>query len=162
MSKTFQYILIAAIVVIIVLLVAFRNKLQAMVAGNLSGNQEPDNSGSGTTKPKTTATAELDYLKLLQRGSKGAEVERLQKIVGAAQDGIFGPKTEEALKAYTKAVYGKAYDMITLKDLELIAAGKDPTNASAPGLVPFQSASYSSDNGNFMGNVFGSFFNWIS
>lgn len=42
---------------------------------------------------------------LLQRGSKGAEVLSLQNQLTAAgfpvkQDGVFGPKTEEAVKKY--------------------------------------------------------------
>ena len=34
----------------------------------------------------------------LRRGSQGAEVKRLQKLLGIAQDGIFGSYTERAVK----------------------------------------------------------------
>lgn len=56
--------------------------------------------------PIPTPTA-LDKNKLLKRGVKGAEVERLQEMINKAlaglgkkllvTDGAFGPKTEEAL-----------------------------------------------------------------
>lgn len=36
----------------------------------------------------------------LQVGSKGAEVKKVQAIVGATQDGDYGPKTEEAVKKW--------------------------------------------------------------
>jgi lysozyme len=40
--------------------------------------------------------------KLIKEGSKGKHVEKVQKKVGAKADGVFGPKTEAAVKAYQK------------------------------------------------------------
>lgn len=37
---------------------------------------------------------------ILKKKSKGIEVERLQTILGILSDGIFGPKTEEAVKKF--------------------------------------------------------------
>jgi peptidoglycan hydrolase-like protein with peptidoglycan-binding domain len=37
---------------------------------------------------------------LIKRGSKGKNVERVQRAVGVTADGIFGPNTERAVKAY--------------------------------------------------------------
>ncbi|MCO7125201.1 peptidoglycan-binding protein [Sporolactobacillus shoreicorticis] len=39
---------------------------------------------------------------LLRRGSQGKDVERVQRALSLAVDGIFGLKTEEAVKAYQK------------------------------------------------------------
>lgn len=39
----------------------------------------------------------------LKRGSRGADVVTLQKKLNVAADGIFGPNTEEALKAFQKS-----------------------------------------------------------
>lgn len=39
---------------------------------------------------------------LIKRGSRGKDVQRIQRAVGVTQDGIFGPKTEAAVKAYQR------------------------------------------------------------
>jgi peptidoglycan L-alanyl-D-glutamate endopeptidase CwlK len=39
---------------------------------------------------------------LIQKGSKGKDVKRIQRALGITADGIFGPKTEAAVKAYQK------------------------------------------------------------
>lgn len=39
---------------------------------------------------------------LIKRGSKGKYVEMVQKVVGVKVDGVFGPKTEAAVKAYQR------------------------------------------------------------
>ncbi len=41
--------------------------------------------------------------KRLAKGSKGAEVKKLQESLGVKADGVFGPKTEEALQKATGA-----------------------------------------------------------
>jgi lysozyme family protein len=43
----------------------------------------------------------VDY-EIVRRGSRGAWVETLQEALGLTVDGIFGPGTEAALKAYQK------------------------------------------------------------
>ena len=40
---------------------------------------------------------------LLKRGSKGEEVTKLQVKLGVEAIGVFGPKTEEAVKAWQRA-----------------------------------------------------------
>lgn len=39
---------------------------------------------------------------LIRRGSRGKDVERVQRAVGATPDGIYGPATEAKVKAYQK------------------------------------------------------------
>ena len=39
---------------------------------------------------------------LIKKGSKGANVKKVQAAIGVAADGIFGPKTEAAVKSYQK------------------------------------------------------------
>jgi peptidoglycan hydrolase-like protein with peptidoglycan-binding domain len=39
---------------------------------------------------------------LIKRGSKGKYVEMVQKVIGVKVDGIFGPKTEAAVKAFQR------------------------------------------------------------
>ncbi|WP_077616890.1 GH25 family lysozyme [Caenibacillus caldisaponilyticus] len=48
---------------------------------------------------------------LIKRGSRGKDVERVQRAVGVKVDGIFGPQTEAAVKAYQKR-HGLAADGI--------------------------------------------------
>lgn len=50
-----------------------------------------------------TATAPAGKTPWLQRGSKGEEVKKVQAVVGATVDGDFGPRTEEAVKAWQAA-----------------------------------------------------------
>ena len=45
----------------------------------------------------------------LQQGSKGAEVRRLQRILGLKEDGLFGQKTEDAVKRW-QLQYGLVAD----------------------------------------------------
>jgi peptidoglycan hydrolase-like protein with peptidoglycan-binding domain len=47
----------------------------------------------------------------IKKGSKGKDVERIQRAVGANPDGVYGPKTEAAVKAYQKR-HGLAVDGI--------------------------------------------------
>jgi hypothetical protein len=42
--------------------------------------------------------------KVIRVGSKGAQVKAVQKAVGAVSDGVFGPKTEAAVKVWQKKV----------------------------------------------------------
>jgi len=42
-------------------------------------------------------------MKTINKGDKGEEVKKLQTLLKITVDGVFGPKTEEAVKAYQKA-----------------------------------------------------------
>ena len=51
----------------------------------------------------TPAPAKYNLTRMLKKGSQGADVKELQKKVGATADGIFGPKTHNAVVAYQKS-----------------------------------------------------------
>ena len=58
---------------------------------------------SSSSKTSSTGPAIVPYPGvIIKRGSRGKDVERIQRAVGVTPDGIFGPKTEEAVKAYQK------------------------------------------------------------
>jgi len=54
--------------------------------------------------PVTPAKPVVTSFKTVRVGSKGADVKTVQKVVGAVVDGIFGPKTELAVKVWQKKV----------------------------------------------------------
>jgi N-acetylmuramoyl-L-alanine amidase len=55
------------------------------------------------SKPKKSKASIVPYPgHLIKRGSRGKDVERIQRAVGVTPDGIYGPKTEAAVKAYQK------------------------------------------------------------
>jgi hypothetical protein len=54
-------------------------------------------SGTSSNNNTTTSTPRLNWNIILQRGSRGEEVKKLQAWLLVAQDGIFGPITENAL-----------------------------------------------------------------
>jgi len=54
----------------------------------------------GLAGPETFAQMGLPELILLQVGSRGPLVKRLQKTLGVADDGIFGPGTKKALEKF--------------------------------------------------------------
>ena len=49
---------------------------------------------------KAVVTEDSDTPPVLKKGSKGEWVKKMQKVLGAAQDGDFGPGTEKAVKAW--------------------------------------------------------------
>jgi peptidoglycan LD-endopeptidase CwlK len=49
-----------------------------------------------------TQSAVVPYPGVLKKGSKGKEVERVQRALGIKVDGDFGPATENAVRAYQK------------------------------------------------------------
>ena len=53
-------------------------------------------------KKKTSKTVDVSKYPLLKKGSKGKYVKKLQKILKLKEDGIFGAKTEAAVKKFQK------------------------------------------------------------
>lgn len=98
MLKKYAPYLIAAALVILLFFV-FKPKTTAQTRINGTG---PTGSGSGGNTPAPTG-GPLNRERLLSRGTNGAEVTELQRLLRAegetiAQDGIFGPQTEAALQ----------------------------------------------------------------
>ena len=52
------------------------------------------------TTPKVSGSAIVPYPGLLKIGSKGKDVERVQRAVGTNPDGIYGPNTAAKVRAY--------------------------------------------------------------
>jgi GH25 family lysozyme M1 (1,4-beta-N-acetylmuramidase) len=65
----------------------------------LNGNK-PLDWFTGKEKPKAAAPKYPG--KTIKNGSRGKNVEKIQKKAGAKVDGLFGPKTEAAVKSYQK------------------------------------------------------------
>ena len=57
----------------------------------------------GIAGPDTFTAMGLHELVLLRRGSRGAQVKKLQEALGIGADGIFGGGTEQAVKDYQAA-----------------------------------------------------------
>ncbi|XNQ37814.1 hypothetical protein AA0X95_04290 [Bacillus sp. 1P10SD] len=58
-----------------------------------------------TTQTAPVQSSVVPYPGLIKRGSKGKNVERIQRAVGVTADGIFGPKTEASVKSLSKATW---------------------------------------------------------
>jgi putative chitinase len=54
----------------------------------------------GKVDLKAVVTEDSDTPPVLKKGSKGEWVKKMQKVLGAAPDGDFGPGTEKAVKAW--------------------------------------------------------------
>jgi len=64
---------------------------------------EPKKEAVKNTAAKDDGKAIVPYPgKVIKKGSKGKDVERIQRAVKVTADGIFGVKTEAAVKAYQK------------------------------------------------------------
>lgn len=106
--ETKHYVALAVILLIIVLLIVYWQKVKAWFAGN----QKPPSQTAQNTPP-----AGLDMHKVLKKGVTGEEVKQLQQWLGVTTDGIFGPITEGALlqkkgvAEITLSAYGQLPDM---------------------------------------------------
>jgi lysozyme family protein len=77
---------------------------QARVDGVRAAGQQLATGASASAAPVPVAAdpslmPSVEY-EIVRRGSRGAWVEKLQEALGITGDGIFGPETEAALKAY--------------------------------------------------------------
>ncbi|GAE95190.1 membrane protein related to metalloendopeptidase [Gracilibacillus boraciitolerans JCM 21714] len=75
---------------------------KAVKAFQVSQNIKADGTVSPVTSSKLEKASTLvaNYRGLIKRGSKGEIVRIIQRKVGTKVDGIFGPKTENAVKHY--------------------------------------------------------------
>ena len=106
---------LASFAVVLLLVLLFRERLfgQVTTAPSLNNNQDSQpkvttnspapNSGFGTAGQMAEVKG-LNTSKILKRGDRGAEVKYLQQLLQeeiyllrGEDDGIFGPKTENAL-----------------------------------------------------------------
>jgi putative chitinase len=69
----------------------------------LGGNFTPAASPTRTANRSATPTRTAAKLTILRRGSRGAEVKRMQEALKISADGIFGPGTERSLKSWQRA-----------------------------------------------------------
>jgi hypothetical protein len=96
MSKYFYLLLITAAIVLVVI---YRNRLTAFFTGSGTATATPP----APANNNTPAPTQLNYDKLLRKGSTGPEVKQLQYLLAIPTDGIFGDETEGALQ-YRKGV----------------------------------------------------------
>jgi peptidoglycan DL-endopeptidase CwlO len=62
----------------------------------------PNPSGSATGRAKSSGGATRVHVELLKVGSRGPAVARVQRALGLRADGVFGPKTKRAVRAFQK------------------------------------------------------------
>ena len=117
-----KYFALGILLIIIILLVVFRNKLSILFPG-ASAAPAPSLPPSGNTNSSTASG--MDPNKLLKKGVTGFEVKQLQSWLGGIDvDGDFGPATEARLlevkgvKEVTLSMYGSLSNAIhdTLTD----------------------------------------------
>jgi GH25 family lysozyme M1 (1,4-beta-N-acetylmuramidase) len=76
---------------------------------------EPVHVAAAPVQPKPAPVAPAAIVPypghLIRKGSRGKDVERIQRALGIKADGIFGPQTEKSLKAY-QARHGLTVDGI--------------------------------------------------
>ena len=106
--------------------------------------------GLYTDEERRAARKEQKIMRTLKKGSQGEDVRAMQEMltklgydVGAKDgkaDGIFGPKTEEAVKAFQTANGLPADGIATIQTLELLAAAaagpEDEQPAPEPAEAP--------------------------
>jgi hypothetical protein len=111
-----KYLTVGILLVVIVLVIVFREKLTALFSPKTPATPQPT---PGTGAP---APAALNLTLLLKKGSTGEEVKVLQGYLGVTADGQFGPITENALLAkkgireVTLANYNQLPDAITIDE----------------------------------------------
>ncbi|HEX4837026.1 MAG TPA: peptidoglycan-binding protein [Solirubrobacteraceae bacterium] len=108
--------------------------LVAIAAGPAAGladaNGTPHTSVPTAPEPPTTTKHHVQ----LQSGSEGRQVRILQHALGIAVDGVFGPRTEAAVRAF-QARHGLRADGVVRAKTSAALAGSEPAVASTASVV---------------------------
>jgi peptidoglycan hydrolase-like protein with peptidoglycan-binding domain len=99
--------------------------LVALSAGPAAGLADASSPASAATEPPTTT----EHIIVLSEGDEGRQVELLQRALGIAVDGVFGPTTEEAVKQF-QAHHGLTIDGIVGPQTSAALRGRTPAQAS--------------------------------
>lgn len=95
-----------------------------------------------TPKPTTPPTTPSAVYSVLMQGATGADVKLAQKVIGVTQDGVFGPQTAAALRAWQGAHGVKVTGVLdaatwaAMVALKLIPARPASTTPTAPKPTP--------------------------
>lgn len=165
-----KYVIVGVILIVIVLAIVFRTKLQAW-AGKAFAAAQPKPStlpGPGTGSG-TAQQPGLDYNKLLKKGVKGPEVTLLQMWLKVTADGDFGPITEAALleqtgvKQTTLAEYPTLPDLLgTSLNTQTDVLGGSNSGSLLDGIVDqYFGALWSNSNTSLIGSGQNNGVNWI-
>lgn len=94
-----KYLIVGAVVIVIILVIIFQDKIKALFAQNTNTAQATQGGSAAGASGAAAVATTLNYDKLLKKGSTGAEVKKLQEWLQVKADGKFGPITENALQA---------------------------------------------------------------
>jgi hypothetical protein len=114
----------------------FSNDPTAKPGSSTSTWKDPDAQPTQAARPVTGASYDQG---LLRRGSRGAGVKELQQKLGmpeSEQDGIFGPKTEAAVKKLQQSQGIKVDGIVGPETRGAIAKLQAPEDKSAPAQTP--------------------------
>ena len=110
----------------------FSNDPTSKPSGGASSWQDPDKQPTQAARPVTGASYDQG---LLRKGSRGAGVKELQQKLGmpeSEQDGIFGPKTEAAVRKLQQSQGIKVDGIVGPETRGAIAKLQAPEDKSAP------------------------------
>jgi len=103
--------------------------LAALSAGPTAGLADASAPGAAATEPPTTT----EHIVVLSEGDEGRQVELLQRALGLAVDGVFGPATEEAVQHF-QSQHGLTIDGIVGPQTSAALRGRAPAQASVADL----------------------------
>jgi peptidoglycan hydrolase-like protein with peptidoglycan-binding domain len=104
--------------------------LIAIAAGPAAGLADASGSAQTTTTPAPEPPTTSEHHIQLQSGSEGRQVRILQHALGVAVDGVFGPETEAAVRAF-QANHGLTVDGVVGAQTSAALGSGAPTIASA-------------------------------
>jgi hypothetical protein len=97
---------------------AFRNEVAAILAGK--------------SAPPAIPAQDEAQRPTIRRGSRGPFVEQMQKLLGIGADGVFGPGTEAALRAFQRSKGITPDGIAGPKTWAALSANKDAGASAAP------------------------------